>query len=95
MEHAGMVRYEDITEIRRVAAGSFGEVWLATWVSAQVAVKKLGSSANVASLHEPTMWRMFEKEIAFLRSMHHPNLVFFVSDGWLVRRMWFVVWLVG
>ena len=56
----------------------FHQVWLADWEDRRVAVKRLSrimSMADEETMHE------FLAETKFMRSIRHPNIVFFYGAG--------------
>eukprot|EP00041_Stephanoeca_diplocostata_P024752 m.635943 g.635943 ORF g.635943 m.635943 type:complete len:565 (-) comp22589_c0_seq1:1192-2886(-) len=61
-----------------VASGGNGDVWKASWGHVPVAVKKLKHpmSAVDATVHEE-----FDREVRFMESIRHPNLVLFYGAG--------------
>jgi LRR receptor-like serine/threonine-protein kinase FLS2 len=62
--------------------GSFGEVYRGTYLDRPVAIKKL------QRLHldggTPDAVADFEREMSFLRSLHHGNIVYFFGAGYEV-----------
>lgn len=58
--------------------GSFGEVWLAEYRDLPVAVKKLKRR-----LIEPTFERHFAREIEFMKTIRHANIVLFIGVGYV------------
>eukprot|EP00775_Hariotina_reticulata_P012952 gene12952-13081_t len=79
----------DMEMIRRIGEGSFGEVMLATFRGTKVAVKRLraldiddlpmsgGFSRSRGS--QAAFQQFFEREIAILASIRHPNVVNFIG----------------
>lgn len=70
------LHYKDIQMGERIGRGSFGEVYLASWFSTRVAVKKLPMEmlkSNASVLDE------FTREIHLLKSLRHPNILQFIG----------------
>ena len=76
-----MIRTDEIvfTE-KRLGAGAFGEVWLASLNGTPVAVKKLHRNR----LDEASL-KMFKDECELQLSLRHPNLVQLIGGSWTLE----------
>eukprot|EP00049_Salpingoeca_infusionum_P002323 m.55696 g.55696 ORF g.55696 m.55696 type:complete len:784 (+) comp11509_c0_seq1:887-3238(+) len=80
LKQAWEIDFQDVSLLRRIdeeSPGAFGEVWLARWRGAEVAVKLLQS--HVLSLESEV--EAFGQEVEFLRKTRHTNLVQFFGAG--------------
>lgn len=77
MKLAWEIDEADLSFEKRLAAGSFGEVWGARWGHIDVAVKLL--HAHLAEFTEEL--EDFNKEATFMQSIRHPNLLTFYGAG--------------
>ncbi|EGD76900.1 TKL protein kinase [Salpingoeca rosetta] len=64
--------------IDRDSTGAFGAVWRAKWDTVTVAVKVLRKEMVIYDAHTTAE---FEKEVEFLRTCRHPNVVRFFGAG--------------
>ena len=71
------IQWQQLTMRHRIAAGGFGEVWLAELSDMLVAVKKLRQH----SLSDPVSIRDFQRESELMRTVRHPNVVLFIGAG--------------
>mmetsp|Transcript_19289 Transcript_19289/g.31568 ORF Transcript_19289/g.31568 Transcript_19289/m.31568 type:complete len:914 (-) Transcript_19289:355-3096(-) len=71
------VSMSDLQLKERIGEGAFGEVYRASWLGAEVAVKKLKSAAAVG--RSPQLLDEFRKEINVLKDLRHPNIVLFMA----------------
>ncbi|KAF1326571.1 Tkl protein kinase, partial [Globisporangium splendens] len=75
------IAYDEITFLRSLSKGAYGEVWLGQLETSHVAIKCL--------LPEKRMFKsnieQFAAEIQLMSTLHHPNIVSFVGVSW--RRM--------
>ncbi|EGD79954.1 TKL/DICTY4 protein kinase [Salpingoeca rosetta] len=78
LKKAWEIEYDELTMIKRVAAGAFGVVFKAQWETVTVAVKVLQQS--VMMFDESTV-QEFEKEVEFLQRTRHPHVVRFFGAG--------------
>ncbi|XP_062510364.1 uncharacterized protein LOC134186411 isoform X2 [Corticium candelabrum] len=81
LQAAFQIESSEITFRERVdrdSPGSFGEVWLAEYRELPVAVKKLKQR-----LIEPTFERHFAREIEFMKTIRHTNIVLFIGVGYV------------
>jgi serine/threonine-protein kinase CTR1 len=62
----------------RIDMGAFGEVFKARWRDVDVAVKRI--KANATELNADAAAE-FQREIAFMRTLRHANLVLFFGCG--------------
>ena len=72
---AWQVNYSELTLHNRIGAGGFGEVYKAEYRNVVVAVKLLRPFADEAASQE------FQKEIEFMQTIRHPNIVLFIGAG--------------
>eukprot|EP00049_Salpingoeca_infusionum_P016446 m.336376 g.336376 ORF g.336376 m.336376 type:complete len:1333 (-) comp16078_c2_seq18:4005-8003(-) len=80
LRRAWEIDFGDVAMLRRVdgdSPGAFGEVWLARWRGAEVAIKLLQS--HILSLESEVA--AFGQEVEFLRKTRHTNLVQFFGAG--------------
>jgi len=79
---------------RRVGAGAFGEVYLASDTEVpghRVALKLLHQPANGADDRDSAL-----RELRLIASVFHPSVVQFKDHGWHENRLWFVMpWYEG
>ena len=78
LESIWRIRHGDLQDLSLIGSGAMGEVFSGDWIGKRVAVKMLREAvleADEASLSE------FEREMAFLRSVRHANVVFFYGAG--------------
>ncbi|XP_065178459.1 uncharacterized protein LOC135809116 [Sycon ciliatum] len=76
---AWQIDYGELGMDKRVdgeTPGAFGEVWLATYRDMPVAVKKLK-----AVQIDPRSRLDFEREVALMKTIRHPNIVMFLGAG--------------
>ena len=66
---------EEITQLERIGAGGYGEVFRARYRDLSVAMKVLRMPTN-----DSMMWE-FEREIKFMQTVRHPNIVLFLGAG--------------
>jgi hypothetical protein len=66
---------EEISRLERIGAGGYGEVYRARYRDMSVAMKVLRVPAN------DSMMREFEREIKFMQTVRHPNIVLFLGAG--------------
>jgi hypothetical protein len=81
LQGAFQIDSNEITFRERVdsdSPGGFGEVWLAEYRDLPVAVKKLKQS-----LIEPSFERHFAREIEFMKTIRHTNIVLFIGVGYV------------
>ena len=71
---AWQVNYSELTIHNRIGAGGFGEVYKAQYRELTVAVKVLRLPEEAATLE-------FEREIKFMQTVRHPNIVLFIGAG--------------
>ena len=64
----------------RLGAGSFGEVWPASFNGTPVAVKKLHRN----KLNEPSL-RAFRAEVEMMLTLRHPNVVQLIGGAWTLQ----------
>ena len=72
---AWQVGYSELTIHNRIGAGGFGEVHRAEYRDLIVAVKFL------RPLSDQTASQEFEREIQFMQTIRHPNIVLFIGAG--------------
>eukprot|EP00040_Diaphanoeca_grandis_P037857 m.250773 g.250773 ORF g.250773 m.250773 type:complete len:1198 (+) comp33888_c1_seq4:218-3811(+) len=77
MRKAWEICEDDLHIEKKLASGSFGVVWSATWGHIPVAVKTL--HAHLAEF--PSEMVEFERETIFMQSIRHPNLLIFYGAG--------------
>ncbi|GMH73855.1 hypothetical protein TrRE_jg1047, partial [Triparma retinervis] len=70
----------EVTPVKMIGKGSFGEVFLASYRGQQVAVKTM-SSIDADNLSR------FRDEIILMSDLHHPNVVFMVGACWEQQLM--------
>ena len=70
---AWQVNYSELTIHNRIGAGGFGEVYNAQYRDLTVAVKVLHPLSDKAANLE------FEREIKFMQTIRHPNIVLFIG----------------
>ena len=70
----------EVTPVKMIGKGSFGEVFLADYRGQQVAVKTM-SSIDAENLSR------FRDEIILMSDLHHPNVVFMVGACWEKQLM--------
>lgn len=68
------ISLDQIKIIRKIGAGTCGVVFLAQWLGARVAVKKV-----VMSLIHGDAWKEFQAETSMLKKLRHPNVVLFIG----------------
>ncbi|EDQ87620.1 uncharacterized protein MONBRDRAFT_27170 [Monosiga brevicollis MX1] len=81
LERALTVQMDELTFVRRIdkeAPGAFGEVWLCRFNDIDVAVKRL--KGHLADM-DPSLNEEFLNEIKFMRTLRHPNIVYFFGAG--------------
>ena len=81
LQGAFQIDSSEITFRERVdsdSPGGFGEVWLAEYRDLPVAVKKLKGK-----LIEPSFERHFAREIEFMKTIRHTNIVLFIGVGYV------------
>eukprot|EP00050_Salpingoeca_kvevrii_P001594 m.173914 g.173914 ORF g.173914 m.173914 type:complete len:1165 (-) comp10412_c0_seq3:2412-5906(-) len=78
MEESWRIDYSRVKLVRRLAEGSFGEVWLATWQHREVAVKRIRSD----HAEDSEAMSDFSREVGGLRLLRHPNIVLFYGAGY-------------
>eukprot|EP00117_Sycon_ciliatum_P028011 scpid16651/ scgid4929/ Probable serine/threonine-protein kinase drkA; Receptor-like kinase 1; Receptor-like kinase A; Vesicle-associated receptor tyrosine kinase-like protein 1 len=71
------IQWHQLTMREKMAAGGFGEVWLAELSDMLVAVKHLKQS----SLTEPASVQDFRREVELMQTLRHPNIVLFLGAG--------------
>ena len=69
------IRSEEITQLERIGAGGYGEVYRARYRDMSVAMKVLRFPTN------DSMTLEFEREIKFMQTVRHPNIVLFLGAG--------------
>ena len=69
---------DELSFIRKIGQGGFGEVWLAEYRELQVAVKILNENER---LFVDNSNEDFQREIDFMRQLRHPNIVLFLGAG--------------
>jgi serine/threonine protein kinase len=66
---------EEITRLERIGVGGYGEVYRARYRDMTVAMKVLRVP------EDDSMMREFEREIKFMQTVRHPNIVLFLGAG--------------
>ncbi|KAJ3333640.1 hypothetical protein HDU93_008436, partial [Gonapodya sp. JEL0774] len=69
------IREHDVVLEHKVAQGGYGEVFIGTWQSVPVAVKKLLSHALTADLKKVQQARDFMDEVSIWHKLRHPNVI--------------------
>ena len=72
---AWQVNVSELTIHNRIGSGGFGEVFMADYRDLTVAVKFL------RTLADDSINREFEREIKFMQTIRHPNIVLFIGAG--------------
>ena len=72
------IESDELTFIRKIGQGGFGEVWLAEYRELEVAVKILNENER---LFVDNSNEEFQREIDFMRQLRHPNIVLFLGAG--------------
>lgn len=83
---------DDLTLEKRIddgAIGACGEVWAGKWQDSLVAIKLLNRDLLESDAEGYTA--EFDKEVRFMRSIHHPHLVLFFGAGKLRNGRPFLV----
>lgn len=81
LESLFLIDAQDVAFERRLdeaTPGAFGEVWLGRWHDTPVAIKKL--RVMLLMLDEESV-QEFNREVEFMRTMRHANLVLFYGAG--------------
>jgi hypothetical protein len=69
------IKHNEISRMELIAAGGYGEVYRAMYRDMTVALKLLRPLADECMLWE------FEREIKFMQTVRHPNIVLFLGAG--------------
>ena len=69
------IKIDEITQLEQIGAGGYGEVYRARYRDMFVAMKILRFPTN-----DSLMWE-FEREIKFMQTIRHPNIVLFLGAG--------------
>ena len=69
------IRHDEITQMELIGAGGYGEVYRCRYRDMFVAMKILRLPASDSILWE------FEREIKFMQTVRHPNIVLFLGAG--------------
>lgn len=75
---ANRLPYEDLTFLRLLSKGAFGEVWLGQLETRHVAIKKLLPERQHATAH----LEQFAAEIQLMAGLEHANIISFVGVTW-------------
>ena len=75
MSNAWQIQRHEIDVGRRLGSGAFGDVFEAQYRGITVAIKVLREWEDSRSSHE------FEREILFMQTIRHPNIVLFLGSG--------------
>jgi serine/threonine protein kinase len=75
MDSAWRIQRHEVTVGRRLGSGAFGDVFEALYRGINVAVKVLREWEDSRSNQE------FEREILFMQTVRHPNIVLFLGSG--------------
>ena len=67
----------------KLGSGHYGNVFAATYKGEQVAVKKM-------QIKTPKDVKMFNREVAFMRKLHHPNILKLV-DGFRLSQLEYII----
>lgn len=88
LERVWHIPESELSDLALVDSGAFGDVYQAHWSGRVVAVKMLRravlESDSLAS-------QEFDREVRFLRSVRHPNLVLFFGSGVTSNQVPFLV----
>ena len=69
------IDFKEVNLLERIGRGNFGDVFSAEYRDMTVAIKRLRCPEDEQSLRE------FEREIEFLQTVRHPNIVLFIGAG--------------
>jgi hypothetical protein len=69
------IKSDEITQLEQIGVGGYGEVYRARYRDLFVAMKLLRFPTN-----DSLMW-VFEREIKFMQTIRHPNIVLFLGAG--------------
>ena len=75
MSSAWQIQRQEVTLGRRLGSGAFGDVYEAKYREVTVAVKLLREWEDARSSYQ------FQREILFMQTIRHPNIVLFVGAG--------------
>ena len=75
LNDAWQISWEEVTTLEEIGRGAAGQVWRARYRDYVVAVKTLFVDDN------PQESLKFAREINFMRTMRHPNIVLFLGAG--------------
>lgn len=74
---------QQIYDVKLIASGFYGEVWLATYLGSEVAVKRMKKAAveqlNRVEIHQ------FVSEIKLIARLNHPKIISFVGVAWTME----------
>eukprot|EP01114_Cavostelium_apophysatum_P014364 TRINITY_DN3705_c0_g1_i1.p1 TRINITY_DN3705_c0_g1~~TRINITY_DN3705_c0_g1_i1.p1 ORF type:complete len:636 (+),score=121.08 TRINITY_DN3705_c0_g1_i1:92-1999(+) len=73
------IDFREIQIAEQIGRGNFGEVYVATWRSTVVAVKKMKFPSVSTAAERESFLADFEKEAAIMRSIRHPNVLQFLG----------------
>jgi serine/threonine protein kinase len=86
------IQPDEVQLIHRIdehSPGACGEVWLSEWQGMRVAFKRLNKA--LLELDEEGYTSEFDREVRFMRSIRHPNIVLFFGAGRLSDNTPFLV----
>eukprot|EP00041_Stephanoeca_diplocostata_P032859 m.1065380 g.1065380 ORF g.1065380 m.1065380 type:complete len:1064 (-) comp24220_c0_seq4:1288-4479(-) len=78
LQQAWVIPEEDVILNRQLASGAFGTVWSGRWGHIPVAVKQLRIPMDDL---DPFASEDFDREVTFMQSIRHPNLLIFYGAG--------------
>lgn len=74
---------QQVYDVKLIASGFYGEVWLATYLGSEVAVKRMKKAAveqlNRVEIHH------FVNEIKLIARLNHPKIISFVGVAWTME----------
>eukprot|EP00041_Stephanoeca_diplocostata_P022491 m.537673 g.537673 ORF g.537673 m.537673 type:complete len:234 (+) comp22077_c0_seq26:2744-3445(+) len=78
LQQAWVIPEQDVIFEEMLASGAFGTVWKGRWGHIPVAVKKLKLPLDGL---DPVATEDFDREVSFMQSIRHPNLLIFYGAG--------------
>eukprot|EP00899_Mesostigma_viride_P012543 jgi/Mesvir1/2128/Mv16654-RA.2 len=69
-----LINYEELQMLEKVGEGTFGEVFRGKWLGKEVAIKRMRTSSLT-----PSRLLDFDKEVAILEKIRHPNCVLYMG----------------
>lgn len=74
---------QQICDMKLLASGFYGEVWLATYLGTQVAVKRMKKSP--VEQVDRTEIQQFISEIKLIARLNHPKIISFIGVAWTME----------